>query len=345
MIHRSSIAVETQNQKRENWQQMLSQSRIRTEQLLSILGLESHPLADASAEALFELRVPRPYLEKIEHGNPNDPLLLQILPQGAEHLSPESFTPDPLQEQSFTPVSGLIHKYTNRVLWITSQVCAINCRYCFRRSFPYQEHRLSRSDWQAPLNYIAARPQIDEVILSGGDPLIHQNDYLFALLEHIDSLNNVQRIRIHSRLPVSLPQRIDSELSNFLGSLRSQVVMVMHCNHPNEVDHEVSAAVERLRANKVLVLNQSVLLKGVNDSADVLADLSKTLFAAGVIPYYLFTLDRVEGASHFDLPRATARKLYQDLMTRLPGYLVPKLVEEVPGKGSKTPIDLGNLPE
>jgi len=340
MIHLSSIAVENQSDKDDNWQTLLSQSRISTEQLLDYLGLSHHPLADTSAESLFELRVPRPYLEKIERGNPYDPLLLQILPQKSEHLAPENYVADPLQEKDFTPVKGLIHKYQSRVLLIASQVCAINCRYCFRREFPYQEHRLSRQQWDAPLNYITEHPEVNEVILSGGDPLVHHNDYLFNLLEQIDAIPSVHRIRIHSRLLVSLPQRVDTVFLNRLESLRCRVIIVMHCNHPNELGEDVASALSQLSRRNVLLLNQSVLLKDVNDDARILAQLSERLFDMSVQPYYLFTLDRVSGAAHFDMPRARARRLYRELLSRLPGYLVPRLVEELPGEASKSPIDL-----
>jgi len=338
MIHLSTIPVEDKTAKAPSWKELLSQSRLSTQALLQEVGLENHPLASNSAESLFELRAPKPYIEKIEYGNPNDPLLLQVLPQQAEHNKVEGFSSDPLDEADYSPIKGLIHKYKNRVLLIASSTCVINCRYCFRRSFPYSEHRQSKSDWQEALNYIRKNQQVSEVILSGGDPLIHNNDYLFWLLKEIDQISHVTRIRIHSRLIVSLPQRIDAGFLQSLDQLNKAIIIVMHSNHANELGDELAAATQHLNEKNVTLLNQSVLLRSVNDKAETLAQLSEALFDIGVLPYYLFILDRIAGAAHFEVPIPEAKAIHKELQASLPGYLVPKLAIEIPGQKSKTSI-------
>jgi len=339
MIHLSTIPVEGKTAKAPSWKELLSQSKLTTQTLLQLVGLESHPLASNSAELLFELRVPKPYIDKIEQGNPNDPLLLQILPQKAEHKEVEGFSNDPLAEADYSPVKGLIHKYKNRVLLIASSTCVINCRYCFRRSFPYSEHRQSKSDWQSALNYIKQNEHVSEVILSGGDPLIHSNDYLFWLLKEIDQISHVTRIRIHSRLIVSLPQRIDTEFLQSLDHLNKAIIIVMHSNHSNELGDELAIVAKQLSSKNVTLFNQSVLLRSVNDQAETLTQLSEALFDIGVLPYYLFILDKVAGAAHFEVPIAEAKEIHQALQASLPGYLVPKLAIEIPGQESKTSIN------
>jgi EF-P beta-lysylation protein EpmB len=338
MIHLSTIPVEDKTAKSPDWKELLSQSRLTTHTLLKLVGLENHPLASGSAESLFELRAPKPYIEKIEYGNPNDPLLLQILPQQAENKIVEGFSSDPLDESEYSPVKGLIHKYKNRVLLIASSTCVINCRYCFRRSFSYSEHRQSKSDWQGALDYIRNNQHISEVILSGGDPLIHNNDYLFWLLKEIDQISHVSRIRIHSRLIVSLPQRIDADFLASLDQLSKSIIIVMHSNHANELGDELAVVAQELRKKRVTLLNQSVLLRAVNDQAEILTELSQALFEIGVLPYYLFILDKVAGAAHFDVPISEATAIHKTLLAALPGYLVPKLVIEIPGENSKTSV-------
>ena len=339
MIHLSTIPVEDKTAKAPSWKELLSQSKLTTQALLQMLSLENHPLASDSATSLFELRVPQPYIDKIEKNNPNDPLLLQVLPQHAEHQEAEGFSNDPLEEADFSPVKGLIHKYRNRVLLIASSTCVINCRYCFRRSFPYSEHRQSKADWQDALTYISDNPYITEVILSGGDPLIHNNEYLFWLLNEIDQIPHVTRIRIHSRLIVSLPQRIDEEFLALLAPLTKAIVIVMHCNHANELGSELAQAVQQLNKQNVTLLNQSVLLRAVNDQAKTLTQLSEALFNIGVLPYYLFILDKVTGAAHFEVPVPEALTIHKTLQASLPGYLVPKLAIEIPGQQSKTTLN------
>ncbi|TNC82096.1 MAG: EF-P beta-lysylation protein EpmB [Oleiphilus sp.] len=346
MIQRSHVAVEAKDSislipAQEDWKTLLKQSRISTRELLQAVGLDQHPLVDEQAESLFELRVPGPYLDKIEKGNPNDPLLLQVLPQGREFDNPEGYTTDPLEEQQFSPLPGVIHKYRSRVLLIATRACAIHCRYCFRRHFPYDEHRHSQQDWQPALDYIRSQPDVNEVILSGGDPLVMSNAALKNLLNELDALPGLKRIRIHSRLATSLPQRVDQSLLQLMESLKKQVILVIHCNHPRELGPDVAKALRQLKQAGVVLLNQSVLLRKVNDCPFVLAELSEALFEHNVLPYYLFTLDPVSGSAHFDLEREKVCEVYRQLLGRVPGFLVPRLVSEYAGQSSKTPVDLG----
>ncbi len=246
-----------------------------------------------------------------------------------------------MAEHTFTPVKGLLHKYANRVLLITSARCAINCRYCFRRSFPYDEHRQSREQWQDALNYIRSTHDVDEVILSGGDPLVQNNASLLWLLREIDSISHIQRIRIHTRMLTSMPARMDPELLSGLAELHKKIVLVTHCNHPNELDpQEQGQLFADLKAINITLLNQSVLLRGVNNDAETLARLSKKLFDLGILPYYLFLMDPVRGAAHFDVKEPEAVSIYQTLQSKLPGYLVPRLSREIPGEAAKTLISV-----
>tara|TARA_R110002072_G_scaffold112331_2_gene241329 strand:- start:45188 stop:46213 length:1026 start_codon:yes stop_codon:yes gene_type:complete len=341
MIQLSTTSVE-EYPSSTSWKERLSQSRLTTQALLHYLELASHPLANSEAEKLFELSVPPGYLKKIKKQDPLDPLLLQILPQNQELIEVAGYTDNPLDEADYSPVKGLIHKYKHRVLLVASSTCAINCRYCFRRAFPYEEHRQSRSDWQNALDYVRNNDQIDEVILSGGDPLIQTNNALLWLLGEIDSIPHIKRIRIHTRILTSLPERLDETLLNGLKALNTALVIVTHCNHPNELGDELKPVFNQLRAINITLLNQSVLLKDVNDNADTLTTLSKDLFQLGILPYYLFLLDPVSGAAHFNVSEQKAKTLYALLQSKLPGYLVPRLSIEIPGNPSKTLIKLSN---
>jgi L-lysine 2,3-aminomutase len=335
MIQLSTIPVENKAQY-GSWQEQLSQSKLNTSELLARLKLAHHPLVNSQAEQLFELRVPPAYIDKIAINSPNDPLLLQILPQSAEFNTVPGFSDSPLEEERFSPVKGLIHKYANRVLLMASATCAINCRYCFRRSFPYEEHRQAKQDWQAAFSYIKEHENLDEVILSGGDPLTLNNAYLDWLLDELDSIPHIKRIRIHTRMLLSIPERIDTQLLNTLKSLSKQIILVTHCNHPNELGPELKQSFTALREAQVTLLNQSVLLKQVNDNADTLKDLSLALFDLGILPYYLFMFDRVNGAAHFEVNETDSMDIYQQLLTKLPGYLVPRLSQEIPGERYKS---------
>lgn len=325
----------------KSWQEELKELIQSPGALLDHLQLDQALLPEAiKASALFPLRVTSAYVSRIQKGDPRDPLLLQVLPLGAECSSPADFSADPLAEHEFQPVPGIVHKYRSRVLFIAATQCAINCRYCFRRHFPYDEHQLSRTQWQQALTYVANHGEINEVILSGGDPLSLSDKQLAWLIGQIADITHIKRIRIHTRYPIILPARITDELIGALTSTRLRVVMVIHCNHPQEIDEQVRAGIAQLLRAQLTILNQTVLLRDINDTSEILASLSEALFDCGVHPYYLHLLDKVAGAAHFAVDDAKARDIYRELLTILPGFLVPKLVRERPREKSKTPIDL-----
>ena len=325
------------------WQRELGESITDPRELLRALQLPAS-LGDAAERAAqaFGLRVTRSFLSRMRPGEVDDPLLRQVLPLAAELLEAPGFTPDPLDERAAMRTPQLLHKYAGRALLITTEACAIHCRYCFRREFPYspqeQEGRGAGGRWSAALDVIAGDASIEEVILSGGDPLSLGDARLSQLTHAICAIPHVKRLRVHTRQPVVLPSRVDAGLLAWLKGIRLPVVVVLHANHPNEIDDEVREACAALRAAGITLLNQSVLLRGVNDSVDTLQRLSEVLFDAGVLPYYLHVPDRVRGTAHFDVDENTARDLVGELMTRVSGYLVPRLVREVPGAASKTPL-------
>lgn len=291
------------------------------------------------ARQLFSMRVPQSFVSRMEKGNPNDPLLRQVLPVIEEFDEIDGFFTDPLAEQSNSTPS-LLHKYKNRVLLILKTGCAINCRYCFRRHFPYQENPSGKKIWQQHIEYIKNHSEIDEVIFSGGDPLMAKDHELAWLISEIEKIEHVKRLRIHSRLASVLPSRITDELCLLLANSRLQTILVTHINHANEIDFSVSQAMSKLKLSGVILLNQSVLLKDVNDDVLSLKNLSERLFETGILPYYLHLLDRVKGAAHFLVEDDKARELICELLTQTSGYLVPRLTRESAGKLSKTPIDL-----
>lgn len=324
---------------RGGWQAQLAGAIRDPHELCRRLALDPAWLLGAErGHALFEVRVPEAYLARIHPGDPHDPLLRQVLPLTAESDAVEGFLQDPLAETEHTPRRGLIHKYRGRVLLIASPTCAINCRYCFRRHFPYHENAPSRAQWDDTLDYIRGNDSIGEVILSGGDPLAASDRQLGWLIERLEAIDHLTRLRIHTRLPVVIPDRIDDALLAWLSATRLQKVVVLHINHANEIDDAVVAACRRLQGIGVTLLNQSVLLRGINDSVAALHALSERLFAAGILPYYLHVLDPVAGAAHFDVPDQEARALVEELRKHLPGFLMPRLVREVPGEASKTPL-------
>lgn len=326
-------------QERAPWQRQLAGVIRDPVELCRRLDLDPAWLPGAEAgHGLFEVRVPEAYLSRIRPGDPTDPLLRQVLPLGEETLEVPGYLADPLQEAEHTPAKGLIHKYAGRVLLIASPSCAINCRYCFRRHFPYGENAPSRAQWEASLDTLRGDASIREAILSGGDPLAASDRQLAWLVERLDAIPHLKRLRIHSRLPVVIPERVDDALLGWLSATRLQKVLVLHINHANEIDEAVIAACARLKQAGVTLLNQSVLLRGVNDSVAALAALSERLFEAGILPYYLHVLDPVAGAAHFDIPDDQARELVAGLRQVLPGFLMPTLAREVPGEASKTPL-------
>lgn len=289
-----------------------------------------------SAHDSFNLRVPRSFVARMKKGKLDDPLLLQVLPQAQELLDVPGYSGDPLAEAEASQSPGIIQKYQGRVLLMVSSACAIHCRYCFRRHFPYDEHRQSRSQWQAVLASIAADPTIHEVIFSGGDPLSASDRQLSWFVEQIEAIPHVSTLRVHTRLPIVIPDRVNDECLDWMKPRRLKTVVVLHSNHAQEIDQEVGAAIQRMRALGITLLNQAVLLKGVNDSVEALVELSEGLFDWGVLPYYLHLLDKVAGAHHFDIDTDRAMALHAELKARLPGYLVPRLAREDAGAKAKT---------
>ncbi|WP_375055846.1 EF-P beta-lysylation protein EpmB [Zobellella sp. DQSA1] len=327
-----------------NWQKELAQAFTSPEQLLDYLHIDPSPWQQGfQARRLFPMRVPRPFADKMRPGDPADPLLRQVLPLNEEFELVPGYVADPLQEHD-SALPGLLHKYQSRVLLVLRGGCAINCRYCFRRHFPYADNAPGREGWQEALAYVAADPDINEVILSGGDPLMAKDEQLSALFDRLEAIPHLKRLRIHTRLPVVIPTRLTDALQQRLSRSRLQAVMVLHINHANELDTMLSERLNQWRRAGITLLNQSVLLAGVNDDAARLCQLSERLFEAGVLPYYLHQLDQVQGAAHFAVSDEQARALLAQLLIRLPGFLVPRLVREIGGELSKTPIDLGLEP-
>lgn len=324
-----------------NWQPLLRQAKNNLRSFIKELDLEESSL-QLSEKAIqsFPFRVPDGFLERITKGDPNDPLLRQVLPVTDEEIHHPSFSKNPLDEDSSQPVPGLLHKYHGRALLVTTGACAIHCRYCFRRHFPYSEANPSTKKWQRALAHITADNTISEIILSGGDPLTLSDENLSTLVNLLSEVPHIKRLRIHSRIPVILPQRMSKNLISLLATTRLKTVMVVHVNHPNELNAETPVITQKLNKAGITVFNQSVLLKGVNDNAEVLRQLSEALFDSGIMPYYLHMLDPVAGAVHFEVSEARARQIMQELFNTLPGYLIPRLVREIPGKESKIPVDL-----
>ena len=325
-----------------SWQREQAQAITDPHQLLAELELPDELAAPATRAAqLFGLRVPRSFVARMRRGDPDDPLLRQVLPLEAEFDETPGYVPDPLEEQAARRSPQLLQKYSGRALIIATEACAVHCRYCFRREFPYSQ---SSGEPQAggrfgeTLAALAQDSSIEEVILSGGDPLSLNDARLGQLTDALAAIPHVKRLRIHTRQPVVLPSRVDAGLLAWLRGIRLPTVVVLHVNHANEIDADVRAACAALRSTGVTLLNQSVLLRGVNDDADTLQRLSETLFDAGVLPYYLHLPDRVRGTAHFDVEQRRAQELLATLTGRLSGYLVPRLVREVPGAASKVPV-------
>ena len=331
-----TASVHTRHLETRTWQQELAEAITSPEELAAALGLSPRAFAGAlEAGRRFRLRVPRSFVARMRPGDLSDPLLRQILPVGAELADDAAYGDDPVGERSALRAPALLQKYRGRALLITTPTCAVHCRYCFRREFPYAEQGGDAPRWSEALAEIAVDASLEEIILSGGDPLSLSNARLDNLTRALAAIPHVRRIRVHTRQPVVLPSRVDDGLLQWLRTSTLPMVIVLHVNHPNELDGELTEACAKLRATGATLLNQSVLLAGINDEVDVLADLSRRLFAAGVLPYYLHALDRVRGAAHFAVPDQRAQALAGQLAARLPGYLVPRLVREVAGAPAK----------
>ena len=325
---------------RTTWQRQLAEAIRDPGELLSRLQLPVERLTVPAAAAVqgFPTLVPQSFLARMETGNRDDPLLLQVLPVAAEAEQVRGFTADPVGDSSARAAAGMLHKYHGRALLITTGTCAVHCRYCFRREYPYHEEPRRMTDWEPALRQIGQNESITEVILSGGDPLILSDDRLRTLCGRIDSIDHVERLRIHTRLPIVLPARVTDELLALLQGLRSQPIVVVHANHANEIATDCEMALRAIVRAGIPVLNQTVLLKNVNDSVEALELLSRRLINTGVMPYYVHQLDRVQGAAHFEVTDKVARELMIGIRRRLPGYAVPQLVREIPGESSKTPV-------
>lgn len=329
--------------KRPDWRLEIQRAFKDANALLSFVGLNpTDYVKDAQARELFPLLVPRPFAQLIEYGNPNDPILKQVMPSTREYIDAPGYSHDPLAEQNddvaVNKDQGLLHKYQSRILIILKGGCAVNCRYCFRRHFPYQDIHFSQRQLADTVDYLRHNPQVNEVILSGGDPLMATDKALKEILASLERVNTLKRIRIHSRLPVVIPGRITEDLIQLLQQSRLKSSLVLHANHANELSVDLRHGLAQLRNAGIHLFNQSVLLRGVNDNVDTLVALSEGLFDADVIPYYLHQLDKVSGASHFEVDDDQAQTLWAQMNQRLPGFLVPKLVREVAGEPNKTAI-------
>lgn len=320
--------------KQLSWQQALQQCVTSLDELAKLIPAAAEHIS-TQAQNAFPFKASRRYLAKIDPHDARDPLLLQILPQAIEMQKNSRFSAAPLEEHHYNPLPGLIHKYASRVLITLVGSCAINCRFCFRRHFPYEDNRPGKAGLEAIYNYIRAHVQVNEVILSGGDPLLANDLLLQSLTQALSEIPHVKRIRIHTRLITTVPERITPELISALTHTRLKSIIITHCNHPRELDSDIAAACNTLVQNKITVLNQSVFLAGVNDDAQTLVALSEALFASHILPYYVHSLDPVAGSAHFDVPLEKQRALYTIMQEQLPGFLVPKWVKEVPGEKHK----------
>jgi len=334
------IITQITNKMHISWQKELANVITDPKELLELLLITpENYLQHFKARQLFPVRVPRPFIEKMQKGDINDPLLRQVMPLHSEFVITDGFTTDPLGEHD-TVAKGLLHKYKHRVLMIVKAGCAINCRYCFRRHFPYQDNSPSKADWQEALTYIAQHTEINEVIFSGGDPLMANDEHLHWLVTQVEKIAHIKRLRLHTRLPIVIPQRITPALVNTLKNSRLKATVVLHINHPNEINQTLGDALEPLRLARIPLFNQSVLLKGINDNAQVLSALSEKLFDTGIQPYYLHMFDKVQGVAHFEVEEQAAINIVNETMAILPGFLMPKLVREIAGEANKTPINL-----
>jgi EF-P beta-lysylation protein EpmB len=321
------------------WQQLWREAVTDPTELLALLGL-SHRAGELlpAGDTGFTLRVPRGFVARMRAGDAADPLLLQVLPAAAELGEVPGFTRDAVGDLAARAAHGVLHKYDGRALLIATGSCAVHCRYCFRRHFSYADDTAAANRWSAALDYLRGDTSIRELILSGGDPLSLSTGKLAELTDALRAIPHIRRLRIHTRLPIVLPERVDAEFSAWLADLPLQKLVVLHANHGNEIDSDVAGACARLREAGASLLNQSVLLRDVNDGVTALVELSEKLMGAGVLPYYLHQLDRVQGAAHFAVDDARARALLEAMRTRLPGYLVPRLVREIAGEAAKTPL-------
>lgn len=325
---------------RATWQQVLKDAVREPAELCRLLGLSGYEAAAERAAASFPLFVPRGFIARMRPGDPRDPLLRQVLPVEQELDAPPGFSHDAVADGPATLVPGLLQKYATRALIVATGACAVHCRYCFRRAFPYAQSPRSPAAWQPALDRLADDDSLREVILSGGDPLTLVDAHLAELAERLAAIGHLSRLRVHTRLPIMIPERVTDELLAWLTGTRLTPILVVHANHPAEIDDHVAVALSRLADAGIPLLNQAVLLRGVNDDVETLASLSERLVDLRVMPYYLHQLDRVLGAAHFEVREAVGQQLIDQLRCRLPGYAVPRYVREVAGAASKVPLAL-----
>lgn len=318
------------------WVSLLAEGVRNGAELLALLALDPATAPwSLDLHSPFPLRVPRGFVARMRRGDWYDPLLRQVLPLAVEETPKPGFLLDPVGDEPSRRPGGILHKYHGRALMLLTGACAIHCRYCFRRHFPYAEAYAARSRWLEAVDYLRADPSIEEVILSGGDPLSLPTEKLAELTAALADIPHIKRLRVHTRLPIVVPERVDAALSSWLGKRRFHWVVVVHSNHAQEFDHAVAEAMKRMSDTGAVLLNQAVLLAGVNDAADAQIALSKRLFEVGVLPYYLHLLDRTQGTAHFEVGEDAARRLMGEVANRLPGYLVPRLAREIPGEAAK----------
>jgi L-lysine 2,3-aminomutase len=337
MVSSELLTLTPSNHTKDDWQVALANVVTSVDELLSLLSIDK-TVTELVDNPAFKLKVPREFIQKMEVGNPSDPLLLQVLARSDETSNVDGFSKDPLDEKAALRLPGLMHKYYGRVLLTLTGSCAINCRYCFRRHFPYGENAIGRHNWKNMLEYIENDDSIHEVIYSGGEPLLLKDTVIKKFSNKIATIPHVRTIRIHTRLPIVIPQRVTDSLIDALMSTGLNIIIVVHCNHPNEIDRSTKLALTKLSRAGIKLLNQSVLLRGVNDSVDILEKLSHCLFDATVLPYYLHQLDPVSGVAHFKAPSHFTDDFMDELRALLPGYLLPQFVEEIASKSSKIPI-------
>jgi len=342
MIHQTPIISRVSNATVSDscinsWQKSLKNAFRDPVKLLNFLNIPTKLIDNSKLDSItFPMLVTRSFARRMTMGDKNDPLLLQVLPQITELEIDPNYTVDPVGDLQSMVIPGLLHKYHGRVLLTLTGACAIHCRYCFRRHFPYSNATITSSTLNQIIDYINKDDSINEVILSGGDPLSLSDRRLQDIIHQLETIKHLKTLRIHSRLPIVLPERITEELLRNLALSRFKIVFVIHCNHPNEINQEVEQQLNKLSNSGIFLLNQSVLLRNINDNIATLVNLSNKLFELNVIPYYLHLLDKVSGARHFDINSSQVNLFYRELQNNLPGYLVPKLVQEIPGEPSKT---------
>ena len=331
--------VKILTRKKEKWLYELSNSITQPKELLKILNLKNNSkYYKSQSDKIFSLRVPHSFVSRMTKNNPQDPLFLQVITNNQEFLNAPGYTKDPIKEKKNIILPGLLHKYNDRVLLLIKTNCAINCRYCFRKYFPYEDNQGNKINWIKALEYIQKNKNLNEVIFSGGDPLMAKDHELSWLIESISNINHIKRLRIHTRLPIVIPNRITSSLCQIFFKSSLKIIIVTHINHPQEIDNNLSKSLLKLKKSGVILLNQSVLLRNINDNSSILAELSNRLCENNILPYYLHILDKVSGTMHFSVSEKKAKAIILNLMKMISGYLVPKLVRDTNSKCSKLMI-------